>query len=161
MSIIVTILSSFLLYISIRLLSNPFFRFLFLCRRGETCQRGMRFSQKYLLCGAVLEHLQRLKDLHATYKKRKRGVYSKVHKTRLEVRRAIINVTNDELGFAIGAPVVGLMAVNKEEMDYLAKNMVVPPDAAEDVLRTAHGSNYNDPNAVLGLAAGAGAVPMA
>ena len=80
----------------------------------------------------------------------------------MQVRKAIIKVPDHaQLGEVAGGlmshgdPVVGLMAVNEEEMDFLAENMTVAPNTAEDVLRIAHGSNYYDPNAVRGLAAGA------
>lgn len=137
----------------------------------------MRFTNRHLLCGAVLEHFQRLKDLHessghATVKTRTVKTFSSVTKTweeekrtykePLQVRRAIIKIPvssgeGDNL-LADGEPVVGLMAVNEEEMDYLAEHMVPSSNPAEDVLRAAYGTNYMNPEAVLGLQAGA--MPM-
>jgi len=139
------------------------------CKHGEgcrtiNCKEGCRYSDRHLLCGAVLNYWERLEKLHfhGPHAKKHRRTFTDEADDRVElftpdplvVGRAITNVPGDPE--ASGKPIVGILAESDEEMKYLIEHMKERrgDPTYEDPLIRALGTNYQDRNAVRGLDGG-------
>ncbi|KAH7622457.1 putative Protein FORGETTER 1 [Nannochloris sp. 'desiccata'] len=135
------------------------------CAHGEgcntvNCKDGCRYTDKHLLCGAVLSHWDRLEKLHfhgPHAKRYPRTLYNEsgdrethYSPNPLFVGRAITDIPGDPE--SSGEPIVGILAESEEEMQYLKHHMVPRSDPEyEDPLIRALGTNYVDQHAVRGL----------
>jgi hypothetical protein len=139
------------------------------CQHGEgcttvNCKDGCRYTDKHLLCGAVLGYWDRLEKLHMHgphAKRHPRNLYTETGEREthyspnpLVVGRAITDVPGDPE--ASGEPIVGILAECEEEMNYLKQHMENRrgDPTYTDPLIAALGTNYADQNAVRGLDAG-------
>lgn len=125
------------------------------CKSSNYCKRGCRFKEVHLLCGAVLGFWERLLQLHNEFANKGRRnppkQDDKKNKKKEEYLGLLIRkgVTDD------GMRLVGIHALNKNEMEFFVNNIVYDPKNRNDVLLKKYGTSYYNRDSIIeGLGAG-------